>query len=82
MLENVYAKIDIYTVNSYVYKSEYVYFSNVTSNGFEVFNMPYSASGTSVSEPRITSIESAILNFCFQSDYVIQGDSEDPFRCN
>ncbi len=82
MIENVNAQIDIYTANGYVYKTEYVHFSNVPANGFEVFNVPYSARGTSVSEPRITSIESAILNFCFQSDYVIPGDSEDPFRCN
>jgi len=82
LLENVNAQIDIYTANGYVFKTEYIHFANVPANAKEVFYVPNSVRGLTVSEPRIISMESAILNFCFQSDYVIPGDSQDPYRCN
>ena len=81
MLENVYAEIDIFTANGSVYKTEIIHFSNVQPNETQTYRVPYSPRGSSVSEPRITAIESALLNFCFHSESVIPGDSNDPFRC-
>jgi hypothetical protein len=81
MLENVYAEIDIYTANGYVYKTEVISFSNVTAYTQHTFNVPYSNRGTTVSEPRITYIKSAQLNFCFQPEVNASGDAGDPFRC-
>lgn len=82
LLENVNAEIDIITANGAIFKTEYISFTNVAANSFETYNVPYSPRGSSVSAPRITSMGSAILNFCFQSDSEISSNSEDPYRCN
>jgi hypothetical protein len=81
MLENIYAEIDIYTANGYVYKTEVITFNNVPANSQQTYNVPYSNRGTTVSEPRITYIKSAQLNFCFQPEVNASGDAGDPFRC-
>lgn len=83
LIDNVYAGIDIYTANGYIYKTESIYFTNVPAYKTVSYKVPYSNRGTSVGSPRINSIESSLINFCYPPYNGNKNiDVNDPFRCH
>jgi hypothetical protein len=83
LVENVYAVIDIYTANGYIYKTESIYFTNVPAYKTVSYKVPYSNRGTSVGSPRIGGIESSLINFCYPPYNGNKNiDVNDPFRCH